>query len=199
MPHSYHSELILGGARSGKSRHALARARQSDGPVAFVATAQALDPEMRARIARHQAERPPGFVTIEEPFDVVAACRRLTGRHELALIDCLTLWVSNQMLRGDTDGAILRAADELAALMAEGRLSLVVVSNEVGEGVHPPTELGLRFRDVLGSVNQRAAAAADGVTLMVAGIPLAIKTPIPRSRPGGFARAGGRDCAPEAP
>jgi adenosylcobinamide kinase/adenosylcobinamide-phosphate guanylyltransferase len=199
VPHSYHSELILGGARSGKSRHALARARQSDGPVAFVATAQALDPEMRARIARHRAERPPGFVTIEEPFDVVAACRRLTGRHELALVDCLTLWVSNQMLRGDTDGAILSAADELAGFMAERRLSLVVVSNEVGEGVHPPTELGVRFRDVLGSVNQRTAAAADGVTLMVAGIPLAIKTPIPRSRPGGSARAGRRDCAPEAP
>jgi len=198
VPHSYHSELILGGARSGKSRHALARARQSDGPVAFVATAQPFDAEMRARIARHRAERPPGVVTIEEPFDVVAACRRLTGRYELALVDCLTLWVSNRILRGDADGAILSAADALAGLMAERRLSLVLVSNEVGEGVHPPTELGLRFRDVLGSVNQRAAAAADGVTLMVAGIPLAIKTPPPPVE-AGRVRPGGHDCAPEAP
>ena len=198
MAHSYHSEFILGGARSGKSHHALARARQSDGPVAFLATAQAFDPEMRARIARHRAERPPGFTTVEEPFDIVSACRRLAGRYELALVDCLTLWVSNRILRGDGDAAILGAANELAELMAEHCVSLVVVSNEVGEGVHPPTEVGLRFRDLLGSVNQRVAAAADGVTLMVAGIPLAIKTPIVRVE-AGRVRPGVHDRALEAP
>jgi adenosylcobinamide kinase / adenosylcobinamide-phosphate guanylyltransferase len=195
---SYHSELILGGARSGKSHHALARARQSDGPVAFLATAQALDAEMRTRIARHRAERPGGFTTVEEPFDIVSACRRLAGRYALALVDCLTLWVSNRILRGDGDDAILSAADELAGLMGERHLSLVLVSNEVGQGVHPPTPVGLRFRDVLGSVNQRVAAAADAVTLMVAGIPLTIKTPIDRVE-AGRARPGADDRAPEAP
>jgi adenosylcobinamide kinase/adenosylcobinamide-phosphate guanylyltransferase len=186
---SYLSELILGGARSGKSHHALARARQSDGPVAFVATARPLDAEMRMRIARHQAERPQGFTTVEEPFDIVCACRRLAGHYGLALVDCLTLWVSNRILRGDADEAILGAVDELTGLMAERLLSLVLVSNEVGQGVHPSTEVGLRFRDVLGSVNQRVAAAADGVTLMVAGIPLAIKKPIPPGEAGSPGRA----------
>ena len=175
MAPSYRSELILGGARSGKSQHALARARQSNRSVAFLATAQALDASMRARIARHRAERASDVATVEEPFDVVAACRRLAGRYDLVLIDCLTLWVSNHLLRGDDDDAVLAAGDDLAKLMSERLLGLIVVSNEVGEGVHPPTELGLRFRDLLGVVNQRVAAAADRVTLMVAGIPVVIK------------------------
>ena len=194
----HHSELILGGARSGKSRHALAQARQSAGPAVFLATAQALDGQMKARIARHQAERSRGFTTVEEPFDIVSACRRLAGRYELALLDCLTLWVSNRLLRGDGDDAILTEADALATLMAERLLSLVLVSNEVGEGVHPPTEVGQRFRDLLGSVNQRVAAGADRVTLMVAGIPLSIKDALPQ-RKVGFVHPGEHDRAPEAP
>jgi adenosylcobinamide kinase/adenosylcobinamide-phosphate guanylyltransferase len=171
----HQSELILGGARSGKSRYALAQAQPSRGSIAFLATALALDGPMQARIARHRAERPPGFTTVEEPFDVVDACRRLSRSHDLALVDCLTLWVSNRLLRGDGDEAILSGADELAALMTERLLSLILVSNEVGAGVHPPTEIGLQFGDLMGSVNQRVAAAADRVTLMVAGIPLPIK------------------------
>jgi adenosylcobinamide kinase/adenosylcobinamide-phosphate guanylyltransferase len=175
---SYRSELILGGARSGKSQQALARARQSNCSLAFLATAQGLDAAMRGRIARHRAERPSDVTTVEEPFDVVAACRRLAGRCDLVVVDCLTLWVSNQVLRGDDDAAVLAAGDDLAKLMSERLLGLIVVSNEVGEGVHPPTQVGLRFRDVLGLVNQRVAAAADRVTLMVAGIPVVIKEPV---------------------
>jgi len=188
---TYRSELILGGARSGKSRRALALGQESGGHVVFLATAELLDADMKARAARHQAERPRHWTTIEEPFEIVPACRRLAGRHDVVVIDCLTLWVSNRTLRRDRDEDILAEADELAKLMAERALSIIVVSNEVGAGVHPATESGLRFRDLLGSVNQRVAAAADRVTLMVAGLPVVIKdTPAVREA---------RDRIPEAP
>jgi adenosylcobinamide kinase / adenosylcobinamide-phosphate guanylyltransferase len=177
------SELILGGVRSGKSRYALARAREAPGSVAFLATARALDGPMAARITRHRAERPRGWTTVEESVDVAATCRRLAGSHDLVLVDCLTLWVSNRLLRGDDDAAILVEADALAALMAERRCSLLLVSNEVGAGVHPPTEIGLRFADVMGAVNQRVAVAADRVTLLVAGLPVVVKETQPVSSP----------------
>ncbi len=191
MTATHRSEFILGGARSGKSRYALARARRSPGPTAFLATAQALDAGMKTRIARHQAERPGGWTTVEEPLDIVPACRRLAARHDLVIIDCLTLWVSNRLERGDGDESILAGADELSKFMSERAISLILVSNEVGAGVHPPTEVGLRFRELLGLVNQRVAAAADRVILMVAGIPLSIKdaSPVP----------GSHDRAVEAP
>ena len=171
------SHLIVGGARSGKSRHCLHLARPLDARIAFVATAQPGDADMAARIARHRAERPSSWLTVEEPFDLPAACGRLTGRADLLLVDCLTLWVSNRLLRGDDDKTILRGADDLAAFMAAREASLLIVSNEVGAGVHPPTAAGLRFQDLLGLVNQRVAQAADRVTLMVAGIPLTVKNP----------------------
>lgn len=186
MTTTYHSELILGGAKSGKSERALALGRQSGGRIAFLATARRLDAGMKARVARHQAEQPRTWTTVEELYDIVPACRRLAGRHDLVIIDSLTLWVSNRMLRGDGDEAILAGADELAKLMTERLMSLIAVSNEVGAGVDPATESGLRFRDLLGSVNQGVAAAADRVTLMVAGVAVSIKdTPIvpgPRAR-----------------
>jgi adenosyl cobinamide kinase/adenosyl cobinamide phosphate guanylyltransferase len=178
---------MLGGARSGKSRHALEEARQIGGSVAFLATARPLDADMAARIARHRAERPADWTTIEEPHDVVAACRRAAARHDLIVLDCITIWTANLLERGDDDVAVLGAADDLAKLMRERLVSLIIVSNEVGEGVHPPTELGRRFRDLLGRVNQRLAAAADRVILMVAGIPLIVKDapppPAPHARP----------------
>lgn len=169
------SELILGGVRSGKSLRALTVAKSTAGSIAFLATAQTRDGSMMARIARHRAERPPHWTTVEESFDVVGASRRLAGEHELVIVDCLTLWVSNLMLRGDRDDIILGQADELAALMVARRVELIVVSNEVGSGIHPLTEVGIRFGELLGVVNQRVAAAADRVTLMVAGLPVTIK------------------------
>ena len=184
-----HSDLILGGVRSGKSREALrvAALLPPDFRGCFLATAQALDAEMQARIARHQAERPQGWTTVEEPYDIAGACERLAGRCDVIVLDCLTLWVSNLLLRGDKDAAILDAADNLARHAGLRRLSLIMVSNEVGAGVHPPTQIGLRFRDVLGEVNQRLAAASDRVTYMMAGIPMVIKNvPLPedlRDRP----------------
>ena len=135
-------------------------------------------PDLRRRHAgasRGIGRSGPGWLTVEEPLDLADACRRLAPQLDLIVVDCLTVWVANLMDRGDDDAAVLAAADELAALLGERVVSLIVVSNEVGEGVHPPTEIGLRFRDLLGSVNQRIAAAADLVTLMVAGIPVPVK------------------------
>jgi adenosylcobinamide kinase/adenosylcobinamide-phosphate guanylyltransferase len=175
------SHLVLGGARSGKSRYAVEQAAQSGRRVAFLATARALDGDMARRIARHRAERPARWTTLEEPQDLVAACRRAASAHDLTLVDCATIWVSNLMERGDDDAAVLAAVDDLAKLMRERVVSLLIVSNEVGEGVHPPTELGRRYRDLLGFVNQRLAGAADRVTLMVAGIPVAVKDMPPPS------------------
>jgi len=189
----HRSDLILGGVRSGKSRLALRLAaempRGSRG--AFLATARALDGDMEARIARHRAERPAGWGTLEEPYDVVSACASLAGRVDVVVLDCMTLWVANLLLRGDEEKSILAAADALAGFLAERRFSLIIVSNEVGAGVHPPTEVGLKFRDALGSVNQRIAAAVDRVSYVVAGLAVTIKDlPLPEDR---------RERAPEAP
>jgi adenosylcobinamide kinase/adenosylcobinamide-phosphate guanylyltransferase len=189
----HRSDLILGGARSGKSRLALrlAAAMPTGSRGAFLATAQALDGDMEARIARHRAERPSGWATLEEPYDVVAACESLAGRVDVVVLDCVTLWVANLLLRGDEEKSILAATDALADFLAERRFSLIIVSNEVGAGVHPATEVGLQFRDALGSVNQRIAAAVDRVSLMVAGLPMTIKDlPLPEAS---------RARAPEAP
>jgi adenosyl cobinamide kinase/adenosyl cobinamide phosphate guanylyltransferase len=177
---THQSHLILGGARSGKSRYAVALGRSASARTGFVATARTSDGDMRDRIARHRAERPREWLTVEEPLDVAGTCRRLVPQLDLIVVDCLTVWVANLLDRGRDDAAILSDADELAAVLGERCVSIIVVSNEVGEGVHPPTEIGLRFRDLLGAVNQRIAAAADLVTLMVAGIPV----PIKRAAPG---------------
>jgi adenosylcobinamide kinase/adenosylcobinamide-phosphate guanylyltransferase len=171
------SLLVLGGARSGKSRYAVARARALPGRIAVVATAEALDADMAARIARHRRERPASWLTVEEPLDLPGALRRLGDRADTVLVDCLTLWVSNLIQRGEPDEAVLEQADGLAKLVAERPFSLVLVSNEVGLGVHPETATGLRFRDLLGAVNQTLAAAADEVVLLAAGLPLALKRP----------------------
>ncbi len=174
------SHLLLGGARSGKSRYAVEQAQVIGGSAAVVATARAVDGDMAARIARHRAERPARWATLEEPLDVAAACRRAAGSHDLVIVDCVTVWISNLMERGDDDTLVLAAVDDLAKLLRERLGSVILVSNEVGQGVHPPTELGRRFRDLLGVVNQRLAAVADRVTLMVAALPLTVKdTPLP--------------------
>ena len=184
------SLFILGGARSGKSRFAVSDAARA-GRVAFVATARAADDDMARRIARHRAERPRHWKTVEEPYDLVQHLTGLEDAFDAVVVDCLTLWVSNCLLRGDTDDAILDEAEALAKLV--GRLgrratSFTVVSNEVGEGVHPETAMGLRFRDLLGFVNQRVAAACDRVVLMVAGVPLTIKAVATPRPPAGSVR-----------
>ena len=170
------SLFVLGGARSGKSRFAI-DSQASRARVTFLATAQAGDADMAARISRHRAERPRHWRTVEEAYDLVPRLRACCAEADAVVVDCLTLWVSNLMLRGDADEWIVKQGEELAALLALGPADVTLVSNEVGEGVHPPTADGRRFRDLLGTVNQRVAAAAARVVLMVAGVPLAVKAP----------------------
>ncbi|HYE89978.1 MAG TPA: bifunctional adenosylcobinamide kinase/adenosylcobinamide-phosphate guanylyltransferase [Terriglobales bacterium] len=176
------SLFILGGARSGKSRHAIA-AQPARGRVAFIATAQPGDADMAQRIARHRAERPAHWTTIEEPFDVAARFVEVRGV-DAVVIDCVTVWIGNRMLRGDAPEAILAEVDALVSRLPHAPFAVTIVSNEVGEGVHPETEIGMRFRDLLGFVNQRLAAACDRAVLMVAGLPLTLKdTPVRRDDP----------------
>ncbi len=165
--------FLIGGARSGKSSMAVELGRRHDGPVTVIATLVPADDALVARVTRHRAERPE-WPTIEEPHDLVGALGRADG---LAIVDCLTLWVSNLMLRGDGDDAIDDAASVAADAAGQRGGPTVVVSNEVGLGVHPETELGIRYRDVLGRVNQRFAARADTSLLLVAGRAVALADP----------------------
>lgn len=169
--------LITGGARSGKSRYALARAEAAGPRVLFVATGVVTDEEMRARIARHRAERPAGWTTLELRHGVAPAVRAAAPRHTLVLLEDLASLVSNLLIERSADEQLVSAeTDELVALAREGR-PVIVVTNEVGLGVVPPSELGRRFRDLLGLANQRVAAAADEVVLLVSGLPLSLKGP----------------------
>ena len=141
----------------------------------FVATAQALDDEMRARIAHHRASRPPEFETIEEPLKVVAALAALNGRADVVVLDCLTLWVSNLMAIHADDAAILNEAEVLAGTLRAANYASVIVTDEVGAGIVPDNPLARRFRDLLGWSNQTVANIATEVILMVAGQPLRVK------------------------
>jgi adenosyl cobinamide kinase/adenosyl cobinamide phosphate guanylyltransferase len=160
--------LLVGGARSGKSRLAVDLASASDRPVVYVATAEAGDDEMADRIDRHRAERPGDWATVEEPCAVRAAVASIP-RDAFVVVDCLTLWVANLVIAGRSDESVLTEADDLAATLAARPGPTVVVTNEVGLGVHPETDLGRRYRDLLGGVNRIAAAAARRTLLLVAG------------------------------
>jgi adenosyl cobinamide kinase/adenosyl cobinamide phosphate guanylyltransferase len=166
--------LLLGGARSGKSTLAVELGRRHPGGVTFIATSTSVDDDLLARIARHRAKRPP-WPTIEGPLDLLGALT--AAGDDMAIVDCLTLWVNNLMQRGDTDEEVEALAGEVVCLAAARRAPTVVVSNEVGLGVHPTTELGRRYRDLLGKVNQRWAAAADRALLLVAGRAIPLSDP----------------------
>ncbi|HLH75781.1 MAG TPA: bifunctional adenosylcobinamide kinase/adenosylcobinamide-phosphate guanylyltransferase [Candidatus Binataceae bacterium] len=175
-----HLVLVTGGSRSGKSAHALELAAQAAdrkrAPAFFIATAQALDEEMAARIARHRAARPARFRTIEEPVALIEALGGVEDNPgSVVVIDCLTLWLSNLIARALSDEAVVSQAEALARTLTLARYSSVVVSGEVGSGLVPIEPLGRRFRDLLGWTNQLVARAADRVILMVAGCPLVIK------------------------
>jgi adenosylcobinamide kinase/adenosylcobinamide-phosphate guanylyltransferase len=160
--------FVTGGARSGKSAHALRLAAESGAPVALIATAEARDAEMRERIEAHRRERPAAWRTVEEPLDLARALRSLT-RDEFAIVDCLSLWVSN-LLEGDNDGpAIEQRAAEAAGLAAVHEGGCVAVSNEVGMGIVPLNALARSYRDVIGRVNAIWAEAADDAFFAVAG------------------------------
>lgn len=164
--------MVLGGARSGKSRRAQALAEECAGERVFVATAQAFDREMAERIALHQRDRDAGWRTVEAPTDLAGAIGREAGEGRVLLVDCLTLWVSNLLL---ADADIDAAGDALVNGLAETAGDIVLVSNEVGYGIVPDNALARRFRDAAGRLNQRVAAVCDVVELVVAGLPLRIK------------------------
>ncbi|MEH3048479.1 bifunctional adenosylcobinamide kinase/adenosylcobinamide-phosphate guanylyltransferase [Sphingomonas adhaesiva] len=166
--------LVLGGARSGKSRHAQALAEAAGGRLVFVATAQGFDDEMRDRIARHRADRDARWRTVEAPTDLAAALRTADAPDTTILVDCLTLWTSNLLL---ADADIPAACDALLAALAAMRARVLLVANEVGWGIVPDNALARAFRDAAGIVNQRVAAAATHVHLIVAGLPLVLKEP----------------------
>ena len=162
--------LVGGGSRSGKSTHALTLARRYGSRRGFLATAQALDEEMRQRIARHQGDRGEEFTTIEEPFELVGALRGAEDRFDVLVIDCLTLWLSNMMI----DGREIEGERVLDA-MASSPLPCVAVTNEVGCGIVPENALARRFRDEAGTLNRQAAARAVEVYWMIFGVPLRLK------------------------
>jgi adenosylcobinamide kinase / adenosylcobinamide-phosphate guanylyltransferase len=174
--------FVLGGARSGKSTYAETLAKSLAERVLFVATAEAYDDEMRERIGRHRAERPSTWTTLEAPRDTAQAISEAGSGHEVVLLDCLTLLAANILLMLPEDcsqeaanEALLSEVEGLLAVYAAGSASWIVVSNEVGMGVVPPTRLGRFYRDMLGRGNQRAAMVADEVLLMVAGLPWKLK------------------------
>lgn len=164
--------LVLGGVRSGKSRFAQKLAEQASS-VAFVATAKAIDAEMRDKIRRHQQERPKHWRTLEEPIELTRTLVEYAPQFDILLVDCLTLFVAN-LLESDPQMVDTRIAGLVNALRT-APVSVVLVSNEVGSGVVPAYPAGRQFRDLLGEVNQKVVAVADNVVLMVAGLPLALK------------------------
>jgi len=165
------SILVTGGARSGKSAFAERLVEAMPGDPVYIATAEARDDEMSARIAAHTARRGDRWTTLEAPLDLVAALQETDGRGP-RLVDCLTLWLSNLMLGNARWDA---AADSLAAALAAQTSPVVLVTNEVGLGIVPDTALGRAFRDAAGSLNHRIADAADTVYLVVAGQPMRVK------------------------
>lgn len=165
--------LILGGARSGKSRLALQRAEATGKPVSFIATAQANDAEMAARIARHQAERPAHWSTIEAPLDLAGMIRAAGAG--CVVVDCLTLWLTNCLSQPDPAAFTGQRAALLEALTARHADDLILVSNETGLGIVPLGELTRRFVDEAGWLNQDIAQLADEVVFVAAGLPLILK------------------------
>lgn len=172
--------LVLGGARSGKSTFALELARDSGRRVVFIASATAGDADMAARIARHRAERPADWTTVEEPTALASAVRQAAGAGDVVIVDCLTLWVSNVLcaeanVPTDIDERLQAATIELLQAIRAAGCAAILVSNEVGLGVVPATELGRQYRDLLGRVNATVASAADHAFLLVAGQPIDLK------------------------
>ncbi|QXP88721.1 bifunctional adenosylcobinamide kinase/adenosylcobinamide-phosphate guanylyltransferase [Methylococcus capsulatus] len=166
-------ELILGGARSGKSRHAEQRARLSGLDVAYVATAVAGDAEMAARIGGHRARRPPSWPTVEEPLALAASLEANAGPGRFILVDCLTLWLSNLLAEGEE--VFRRERQALLQVLPglPGRICLV--SNEVGQGIVPLNPLARRFVDEAGWLHQELAVLCDRVVWVVAGLPQVLK------------------------
>ncbi len=165
--------LILGGARSGKSNYAQQLAEQTGLQVIYIATATPGDEEMRLRIERHQQDRPASWQLVEEPIDLVSALESYHHDKVCVLVDCLTLWLSNQIMNDDSKVAM--AIDELVEMISQLELTLIMVSNEVGMGVVPMGEISRQFVDESGRMHQNLAQICDQVVMVIAGLPQILK------------------------
>lgn len=168
-------ELILGGARSGKSHYAEIRAKKSGLDVLYVATAQVLDKEMQQRIDHHKQQRPSEWRLVEEPINLLSVLKDNAGKRKCILVDCLTLWLSNHLCSDEYKNKLQNSIDDLVNTLPELPGKIIFVSNEVSMGVIPMGEINRQFVDEAGRLHQRLAAVCDNVTLMVAGIPNHIK------------------------
>ncbi|MDP2910837.1 MAG: bifunctional adenosylcobinamide kinase/adenosylcobinamide-phosphate guanylyltransferase [Candidatus Omnitrophota bacterium] len=166
--------LILGGARSGKSTYAVSLAKKHK-KVAFIATCQPLDKEMRERILLHKESRPRNWKTFEEPKDIGGLLGKIGNEFDCIIIDCLTLLISNLMLTGYKEKEVLRKIEAMLVILKKNKAKVIIVSNEVGMGLVPANKLGRDFRDIAGKVNQAAAEESDDVFFTISGIPMKIK------------------------
>lgn len=167
--------FILGGARSGKSAYAKELANRQKKKVAFIATCEARDKEMRERIRLHKKNRPLNWKTFEEPLFVSKILKEITNIYEIILIDCLTLLISNLLLKGSKEGCIEREVNKILSTLKKNKNKSIIVSNEVGLGIVPDSRLGREFRDIAGRINQQVAEKSDEVFFVVSGIPWRIK------------------------
>jgi adenosylcobinamide kinase/adenosylcobinamide-phosphate guanylyltransferase len=169
--------LVLGGARSGKTGFAERLAMRAGSKPVYLATAATLDAEMRERVRSHQQQRSGRFTTLEEPVDLTGAILRAAQTHDVILVDCLTLWITNLL---GTNTNVATAVDELVAVLGEvTRSRIILVSNEVGLGIVPDNALARMFRDLAGSAHQRLAETCDDVYFVVAGLPMVLKGEAP--------------------
>jgi adenosylcobinamide kinase/adenosylcobinamide-phosphate guanylyltransferase len=166
--------LVTGGARSGKSRYAEEHAQQAGARLCYLATAEPEDEEMLQRITEHKKRRGNRWTTVEEPMELTAALLSQRGKADCVLVDCLTLWLSNVLIRRDEKSATAKV-EELVETLPQLDFHLILVTNEVGWGIVPDNPLARQFRDLSGRANERIAQVADEVVLMVAGIPLMVK------------------------
>jgi len=166
--------LVTGGARSGKSSYALARSEHYH-KRAFIATCTPVDAEMKERIAKHRKERGESFLTIEEPVDLAGAVDSLPNDIEVAVIDCLTVWLGNLLHNRESNSESIPEIDAFLGVLRTPPCELTVVTNEVGMGIVPHNKLARRFRDIAGRLNQEIADLAQEVVLLVSGIPVVIR------------------------
>jgi adenosylcobinamide kinase / adenosylcobinamide-phosphate guanylyltransferase len=167
--------FIVGGARSGKSGHAVSLAKEFGRRVAYIATCDPKDDDLKKRVELHKMSRPRSWKTYEEPQKVSSLLGRIGTRFDAVIIDCLTLLTSNLMLSDSGEKAIRTEISGILSAARKNSSKIIIVSNEVGLGIHPETKLGRDFRDIAGRVNQLVAQKSDQVVFMVAGIPWRIK------------------------
>ncbi len=171
--------LVLGGARSGKTGFAERLAMRAGNRPAYLATAEALDDEMRERVRTHKQQRGGAFATIEEPLELSSALERLAISHDAILVDCLTLWITNMIVANQN---VAEAVDELIATLANiTEARVILVSNEVGLGIVPDNAMARMFRDLAGSAHQRLAEICDDAYFVVAGLPMVLKGSAPEA------------------